>query len=326
MKKRQIFTITACAVAAVMLTCVLAIGLSGDGFQAAAAEPGPRSKQYVQYIDPEEESVDSIDVTWRDGPVTFGHSSDGKIHIIESARRPLGESDQMEVSVKSGTLTIRWDGRWFRRFFNVGWFGPEDKALQVLVPEALAQELEALDIGSVSGGISLEGFHAESLEASTVSGTIQLSSCAAQRLNASTVSGGVELDSAAAEEEMDISTTSGSITAQKASAGNLNISTISGSCRYAGEAKALNISSVSGAVEAAMSACPEDAGMESVSGELRMTLPAGAAFTAEHDSVSGDFSCDFSGESSGGRLRVGTGGGTVRMSTTSGDMSIEKAR
>lgn len=324
MKKRQIFTIITCLIAAVFFTCVLIIGLKGEGFGIPAAEQGPRSNVYIQEVDAEEAEVDSIDVDWRGGPITFGYSPDNLIRITESARAPLAEQDQMDVSVKSGTLSVRWDSRWFRRWLNIGWFGPEDKELKVLVPEELAGKLLKLDISGVAGDVNLEGFTAENLDVSTVSGTIRLASCDAEEIDLSTVSGSVELEDVAGTEGLDISSTSGSITASRSTAGALSVETVSGTVSYAGKAETVEISSVSGAVEAELTACPTEADMNSVSGSLTMKLPAGAAFTAEHSSVSGDFSCDFTGESKGGRFLVGSGGGKLSMSTTSGDMAIER--
>lgn len=322
MKKRQIFTIAACAIAAIFFTCLLVIGLREDAF--AASNLGPRSNVYFQEVDPVESMVDSINIDWRDGPITFGYSPDGMIRISESSHTTLAEQDQMNIEVKSGTLNVRWDGRWFRKWFNVGWFGPEDKGLEVLVPEELAKNLEDLDISGSAGPVTLEGFDCSELEISTVSGAVEVTDCTAEEVDVSTVSGSVKLNVVNGTESLDVSTVSGGISVEKSTSGAVSMETVSGAIGYDGEAGTLSISTVSGAVETDLAVCPTEADMESVSGSLRMKLPASADFTAEHDTVSGDFSCGFTGEANGGKFRVGSGGNKLRMSTTSGDMSIER--
>lgn len=325
LKKSQIFSIVAFSVAAVLLTAVLLIGLNAEPLAAAEAD-SPRPYENTQDLDPEESGIHSIDIDWRDGPVSMGYSSDGKIHLTERSRKKIGGEDRMEIQAKGGTLTVRWDGRWFRKWFNVGWFGPTDKELEVLVPKDLAGSLDVLDVSNVSGAVELAGFGADSLEASSVSGKLCLADCAAaQELSASTVSGDIYLDNTSGTEKMSVSTVSGGIEVQKGSSQKLRLNTVSGSCLFDGGAEDLSCTSVSGSVKVRLDQCPEEAELESVSGGLSLELPLNAAFTATHDSLSGSFFCDFPTEDlGGGKVRCGTGGGRIYMSTTSGDMRIEK--
>ena len=155
-----------------------------------------------------------------------------------------------------------------------------------------------------------------------------MSGCAAaEQLSASTVSGDIILTGTTCDEAMQLNTTSGSVSVEDGFSQELSISTVSGGCRYHGSASALFLHTVSGGMQAELNNSPDEAGMEAVSGSLRLALPEETGFTAEFRSVSGAFRTDFPVESASGKsgkARCGTGAAAIRMSTTSGDMSIEK--
>lgn len=328
LKKTQIFTIVTCGLAAVLLTMVLAVGMNTDHFGfGPKGEPAPRTIENTHTLDPQEENIDSLEVSWLDGPVTVGLSPDGLIHITERSAKQLDEGQQMDVNVKSGTLAVRWDGQWFRRWFNVnlGWLGGwMDKELEVLLPPELASGLAKLRVENTSDTLRITDCAAEALEASTVSGELILTACAGEEaLNLSSVSGNVFLEGTAGGAGLHISTVSGGVEAQNVTCQEeLNISTVSGNCQYQGTAGVLHMDTVSGEMEAALNNCPEEADLDSVSGGLRLELPEGAGFVASYSSLSGSFDTDFPVEKSDGKARCGTGGGAIAMSTTSGDMGI----
>ena len=329
LKKSQIFTIVTCGLAAVLLTMVLAAGLKADSFGFGPhREPPPREEESSQALDPQEENIDSLEIKWLDGPVTVGLSPDGLVHITERSAKQLDEAHQMDVSVKSGRLSVRWDGQWFRRWFNVnlGWLGGwMDKELEVLLPAGLAGDLEELQVENTSDTLQIADCHAQRAKLSTVSGRLSLQNCTGEEeLNLSSVSGDVVLEGGSGGETVHISTVSGSVEAQAvACREELSISTVSGGCRYQGTARVLHMDTVSGEMEAALGSCPDEAALDSVSGGLRLELPEGAGFVADYSSVSGAFDTDFPVEKSGdGKARCGSGGGAIRMSTTSGNMGI----
>ena len=325
LKKRHIFTITACAIAAIFFTCVLAVGMSAE--PPGTVSEGPRAYSNQKVLDMGEYTVDSLDISWLTGPVTVGASPDGNIHITERSAKELGESDMMKVSVDSGELKIRWDDQWFRKYFNFnfGWFGQKEKELEVLLPPAVAGELQEAVVGNVSGDLSVTGCTAETLKVSTVSGKLTVNACSAQEAGAESVSGGIALSGVAASGKLTVNTVSGGMELTGISAGELGLDTVSGGCRISGEVSELTVNTVSGDVSASLSAVPGKADMDSVSGGLRLELPAGSGFTAEHDSVSGSFECAFPTEDlGGGRVRCGGGGADIRMNTTSGGMVIAR--
>lgn len=328
MKKSQIFTVAACGVAALLLTAVLVIGLTGNAFSPQTSGEGPYPHENARTLDPEEDNFSSIDISWLDGPVALSASTDGQVHLIEHSRQKMGEGDQMKVEIKSDTLTVRWDGQWFRRWFNLGlgWLGANHKELEVQLPQELAKSLISLNVGNTSGEVRIAGYAAQEMDVSSVSGMVKLENCTFdESLQAETVSGDMELTGVSGTESMSLSTVSGSMEVSDAYSEKLHLNTVSGAIKFRGDAGEMSASSVSGDVEAALKGCPEKSDLNSVSGKLSLGLPSNAAFTAQHDSVSGNFSCDFTTETLGeDRVRCGNGSSSIYMSTTSGAMSITK--
>lgn len=327
LKKSQIFAIVTCGLAALLLTFVLMVGLRSEGF--GAGESGAAHTHLnSQELDPEELDLDSLEIRWLTGPVTVGASPDGKIHVTERSNKALDEGSKMDVSVKSGKLSVRWDGQWFRQWFNVnlGWFGHLDKELEVLLPPGLAGDLSELEVGNTSGSLRVSGYSAEEMDISTVSGALELAACRAEtKLSVESVSGDVTLTGTVCEEDVDISTVSGAIEVDGGSGREVHIKTVSGGCQYAGTAHQLRMSTVSGELLAALNSSPEEAELASVSGGLRLNLPEGSGFTVNFSSVSGEFTTDFPVERNGGKsgaARSGSGTSEIAMSTTSGGMKI----
>lgn len=328
LKKSQIFLIITAGAAALLLTMVLVTGLSTDHFGFGQGNSGPRTNTNAHLVDPVESEVTGLEVKWLDGPVTIGSSPDGMIHITERSSRQLKEDQKMEVSVKSGVLSVRWDGQWFRRWINISWFGMLDKELEILLPSGLAQELTELKAESTSDALNVTGCHAKKMAFSNVSGAIRLTDCAASEgLSASTVSGDLAFTGTTCDEDMDLSTTSGSVAVEGGFSQELRVNTVSGECLYRGSARTLFLHTVSGDMQAELNNSPDEANLEAVSGALRLALPEESGFVAEYSSVSGEFTTDFAverGSGKSGRARYGTGASAIRMSTTSGDMTIQR--
>lgn len=326
LKKSHIFVIITFGIAAVLLTLVLIAGMHSDPFRPDP-DPAPRTKTNSKTFDLEEYFIDSLDIDWLTGPVTVGISPDGQVHVTERSSKALDESERMDVEIGAGTLTIRWDGQWFRKFFNMdlSWLGKRDKELEVLLPRDVAQALVTVEVSNASDNMDISGCAAEDINISTISGTLNIRDCSAESLEASSVSGSVVLTAVSSGEAMSVNTVSGGMELTAISAGELRLDTVSGSCKLDGQTEELSVSTISGDISASLRTQPLDVDMDSVSGTLNLGLPANAGFTVEHDSVSGSFSCAFPTEDLGGhRLRCGSGGASIRMNTTSGNMDVKR--
>lgn len=330
-KKRAIFTIVACSIAVVFLSGILLVGLSSDGFGILEARAGSSRQPYghdnVVTLDPEEDPVRQLEISWEAGPVEVKAIPSGDIRITESSGRRLEESEQMQVRVNGGKLEISWDHSRFK-FFSLDFFGTNSKSLVVELPQETASQLEEVECSNISGDMDVSGLTGTEGEFSSVSGALRLSGMVfSGGCGLSTTSGDIFLEGVTCE-TMDASTTSGALQFAGTAAEEINCHSVSGKIDVEGAAKKFSSSSVSGSSRAALSACPEEVEMESVSGAVTVELPADASFTVEHDTISGSFSSDFpSADGTGGKQAYGTGKprGELSFSTTSGDMRVLKS-
>lgn len=332
MKKKAVFTLVACSIAALLLTGVLAVGLSQNGFGIGAlleeAERGYSSEdggtRYEYTWDPAETETTGLDVEWINGTVDVTVGSGDVIRIIEKSGKELKSNEKLELSRSGGVLKIKWN----HELISFSIFQNRRKDLTVEVPKALAESMEALKCSNTSGKITVSGFTAEELEFSSTSGDLELSGLSGTEADISTTSGKISLDGMKLSEDLDVSSTSGALVLSNVQAKETDLSTTSGSVSYAGSADELKASTVSASVRAELYNCPKKAEMSSVSGGLTLAIPENKGFEAEYNSVSGSFESDFavtgaSGAKSGHALYSG-GESSFSFSTTSGDMRILK--
>ncbi len=334
-KKRAVFTIIACSIAVLFLGGILMVGLNSDGFgllraSAHGDRPQPYGFDNLVELDPEDEPLEKLEISWEAGPVLVKVVPGGKIRITETSSRLLEDNEQMQVGFGSGTLSIDWDHNRFRFFsFNLFGFGGLEKSLTLELPQALAQGLEEVDCSTISGDLEVGGLTAEEGEFSSVSGDIHLAAplTFSDSCSISTTSGDIVSEGLTAQ-AIESSSTSGSIYFTDAAAGSANASTTSGEIYYGGKAEVFSTETVSGLCHGALSACPEEVDMDSVSGSLTLELPSSACFTAGHDTISGQFSCGFpsqGGQESENTYGTGRPAGRFHFSTTSGNIQILEA-
>ena len=91
------------------------------------------------------------------------------------------------------------------------------------------------------------------------------------------------------------------------------------------EAKYVNMNTVSGDMKVTYRNCPKELNMDSTSGDCIISLPKGSDVTAELDSVSGDFSSEFSTRYEDEDVYIiGSGKYEFSVATVSGDFTINK--
>lgn len=326
MKKSAVFTIIACSIATVIMVCVLAVGLTNEGFGIIARikgiSEGTMDHEYTYQWDPAETKVDALDIRWVNGPIELKVSSSNVIRITERTHRELEEREKLTLTSSGGKLKIKWNGE----LVSIGTLINYSKSLTVEVPKELAEGLEELSCSNESGDIVAGSFTADEVNISSASGGLELSSLLAKELRLTTNSGNIKATGIKAEEDMEISTTSGLVSLDEALADAMDISTTSGKVELAGKAQKINISSVSAAVDARLSQCPQEADMEAVSGKLSLAIPDNDGFRAEYSTVSGTFSTDFRVAESfrDGLAEYGSGKARLNFSTTSGGIEIIK--
>ncbi len=163
------------------------------------------------------------------------------------------------------------------------------KDLVVKVPAELAENLRYLQIDTVSADVRVSGVKAGELQMDTTSGNVD------------------------AEGVFEI----------------IDVDTVSGDLELAGAAKRVELDTTSGDYSMSLTETPDELSFDSVSGDLTVMLPAKRGFEVEHDTVSGDFKCDFALVWNGDPYYEGTEQGKraeLEFDTTSGDIWIMNAR
>jgi len=211
-----------------------------------------------------------------------------------------------------------------------GWFswGADtrmgDTRLDIKVPVAAEMKIEV-----VSADVNLSGVAGRSLTVSSVSGKLRLDS-GAKEAEIGSVSGNIELVGKA--ERAHLETVSGNIRT-RGLGGQLKFETVSGDIDAEnGRYREINASTVSGSIS--LRGAPDGdprIDTESMSGDVRLSLPADVSTRLRASSFSGSIHSDFGtvkepdhGPGSSLDASNGGGAGNVKIETFSGDIDIRK--
>lgn len=251
-------------------------------------------------------NIKKIKIDWVAGNVTLRVGSSDEIVFSESTYRGLTESQKMRYTISnSGVLEIR-----FREDIDniFGWLSLDanmpEKKLTMEVPASLLAQLDELNIDSVSANIDLSGVYGVKTKLSTVSGDVECTDITT--------------------DELHVSTTSGAITCENSVAPKLKINNVSGTIRVEGEFSDVDAETVSGDITLGLAIVPDRIAVESVSGNITVSLPESASFTAQLDTVSGSLMCALPGTFGEDKVVVGDGKANYHFSTVSGNLNIEK--
>ena len=251
-----------------------------------------------------------------------------------------GDQDEADERLKSlklvaendnGTLRVKLDGPpWTKKRWTSADF-------EITLPRSVA-----LELGTASGDITLEGCHAGAtlntasgdvnltdcrgeIAVSSASGDVEVLECAQIKAQVQTVSGDIGLDGCSGAAV--VQTVSGDVEVQID--GNFSATSVSGDVQ-ADVANAGNIvvHSTSGDIDLEVaSAAALQLALISISGDVSLELPDNASAALEAVTTSGDIECDLDlagREQKSRRLtgQLGGGEGRISVSTTSGDISI----
>ena len=316
----------------------LNVGIRGFG--------GISSFQPVGTYSVSADSINSMRIDWTAGAVSIDVHSGDDIQITEFAQGRLRDNEYLEYNFDGETLTINFTAH--RAMRN----NMPPKQLEVLIPYALSQSFESVQVNTVSGRVDIRDIHAESFTAGTISGRIELHGIISQTLNASTTSGRIEVFGIQAD-EITLRTTSGRIGTTDTQAGEMYLRTISGrietldtqaqslrtqttsgrhgiygsfgsvnatstSGRHelSGSFGNVNVRSTSGRVEITSTTLPEHLAAHATSGRISVTVPNDGAISIAHSTTSGRFTS---------AIPVTTNAGAdaqFNLSTSSGRISV----
>ena len=225
------------------------------------------------------------------------HVTDGDVLVLKEY---LNDSDPKlfaDITTGANGITISHGER--KRLFS-----PLRGYVEAYLPRSY---YGVLNVKTVSNHIRVYGrLVVGELALSTTSGRIELESVTCGTAVLSTVSGGIEAESLRA------------LCTAHSTSGAIRIGAVAGS----GEFK-----TVSGGIELPYHAVTGDITVGTVSGSIRLHVPATSSFTVDAHSISGSIMVPFHGEFTGGKhaLRgtVGNGAQTnIRLSSVSGRMEV----
>ncbi|MHB8447067.1 MAG: DUF4097 family beta strand repeat-containing protein [Rudaea sp.] len=306
----------------------LCILLAGTG--SAQAAPPTATYSDISAGD----AAKPLDSTW---PVAADSRIDvanvrGKVTIVGwdqpqvKLQGTLGAGSTLAVSGGAERLSLRVKSA------ESGWFssdGPRHDSVLILhVPRTAA-----LDVNVVSADASVTDMAGKSLKAGSVSGNLELSS-AAPELDVDSVSGDVKLDAPSPNPsaQTHVQTVSGDIRAKNI-AGRIKLETVSGSMECACAAvRELDTGSVSG--DADITVAPTASArlhLESMSGSIRLHLPAALSAHIDASTFSGSIHSDFGtvqqkeyGPGSNLKAQIGGGDADISVQAFSGDIQLRK--
>lgn len=125
--------------------------------------------------------------------------------------------------------------------------------------------------------------------------------------------------------EVEIDTASGACKFDNCTVRELDLDTASGDIRFYGFLDILDCDAASASVYAVLTNVPTRMDLDSMSGDLDITLPDGAGFTASVEGLSTDFSTDFETTNRNGSYVCGDGRCRISVDAMSGDVIIRKA-
>lgn len=231
----------------------------------------------------------------------------------------------LEVDGTADRLTIKVQGPSRQGWFSWGSdtrMGDTDLVLKV--PATASMKIDV-----VSADVTLDGVAGRLLEVGSVSGKLRLDT-GADELGISSVSGNIELVGSASRAHLE--TVSGNIRT-RGLGGQIKFDTISGDIDADnGAYREIGAGSVSGDISLrGKPASGARVDVDTMSGDVRLYLPADASTRLRAESFSGRIRSDFgevqqASRGSGSRLDASAGGGDgqVKINTFSGDVEIRR--
>lgn len=246
-------------------------------------------------------NIKDITIDWTSGQIDVVKSNQNGITISESYNNndKISKDDKLQYKIDGDKLIIRSSQP------KIIFFGyKRSKNLTLSLPVA---EYNKLKINTASARVGISDLNINNLDVDSVSGEQKYSNITANCFNTGSVSG--------------------KFIFSDCKANSIDIDSVSGSVDYSGEITGdADISTVSGGAKIKTAVTPSKLDFNSTSADIELWLPNNASFTASSDSVSGDFSSDFSLIHRNGKYICGSGTSKFDFDSTSGDVQINPIR
>ena len=281
-------------------------------------------------------TVENLDIDWTSGKVNIEYHAGSGVSVSETANRDTSEDEKLRWWLDGTTLRIKYAKPQLTIFNNL------KKTLTVSLPEGIV--LKNVDIDTTSADIGVPSMTADEIKFDTTSGDVN-AVITAKKLSASSTSGDLNVRQDSDINTAHFSSTSGALaftvpSAEKISmestsgdisvtvprtVGDLNLDSTSGSIKpdIANTDKA-KFSSTSGDITATLVSF-KDLNVDVTSGDVTLKLPEISGFTLDLDARPSKLKSSLAMVKKGDDQYVfGDGSARLRVSTTSGDVHIDK--
>jgi len=235
-----------------------------------------------------------------------------------------GDVDSLETRVSDdGVLSIRQGNTAASSFFFLRGLASVD--VKLTLPRRF---WDFIQINTVSGDVNVDdGLEVGQLSVRTASGDAQIDGLEFQEMIFKSASGELEAGSLNGR-ALHAESASGDIQLT-GSFDTVRVNTASGDIELEGSARELRCNTASGDVEVRVDRAPEKLETSSKSGDCDIAMPDGEGFTLQFSTVSGELDSDFQlvgpiGKRSGEAIYLDGGGRTFRVSTISGDITLNQ--
>lgn len=275
--------------------------------------------------------VTGLELDWNVGNITMQTYDGTEICFTERTDEPLTEETGLRWEIDHGILTIQYCQAGTQQSLPI-------KDLEILIPSDLALDTVAVDI--TSADLTVQGLSVQSLTASGTSGGMELSELICTAAALETTSGEIRFQGQA--QQLTADSTSGNIRIQQsgedaevlasANSGDILLygmylaataETTSGTIQMDGSLQTVTATSNSGDVTLCSDTESVSIAVDTTSGDVALSIPAGSGFALVYDTSSGSMDCGLPLQILGeDEYLCGDGDGQFVVSTTSGDLKI----
>jgi len=264
------------------------IGLDGDWFSF-----GPMNESVMYSVSAND--IDNLTISWTTGAVSVDIHDSNYIRITEFSRRALREGQQLDYRVDNNILNINFRADGARRRHMPA------KRLEILIPRALSQGLNQLNITTTTGRITIDNIHASELSARTTTGRVELNAVYADIIN--------------------LRTTTGRVEAFNTEVQAIQTHTTTGRHEISGTFGAIDARSTTGRIELTSTTVPNSIVARATTGRISVVVPnGGEPVTVQQSTTTGRFSSDIP------IVTHSSADAQFRLTTTTGRISIYELR
>ena len=243
-------------------------------------------------------AIEAVDIDYLSGDIDLTVGDSSVAVITETANKEIDEKLMVHSWLDGKTLRVRYcaaaKGLSINRL---------QKKLRIELPKDT--KLSELNIDCSSGDIAAD--------------------CSAADIDIEASSGEISLIQHGKSDAIELEASSGDVDAAVESADKMSIETSSGEIKLdAKKLGSLSSEASSGDTSYSFAAAPEEASIETSSGEVTIYLPEKSDITATIDTSSGDISYELPFSKEGSSYVCGSGENKLAVETSSGDIAIKK--